>query len=243
METGLRPVRGVQRRVVALADTNPAELRSAARTRASGPTYSTRGLLAVLSTSTKYVQHTEICNCTRMPGGAGILTDVPINSHSFAQVQFFSQMHSHVKQGSDEVVGTGGYKKLRVQAKPVLLEHSPQSGPNRVLVEFGAEQITEMEPAAETPVWARPPHHYSVATQSDAIVEAVRVRGVSPGFGFEECSMKIPPIDAQIAVVIGRLKAQAVGADSRTRVWRHLTMTYSAQEEDGRDQLWKGSHL
>ncbi len=127
-------------------------------------------------------------------------------------------MHSHVEQGSDETVRTGRDKELRIQAKPVPLVHGPESGPNVVPAVLGRKQIAEMNPAAQTPLWVCSPHHYPVGTKGDAIVEAVRVRGVGPSFGFEKRRMKIAPIDADIAVVVRRLKAQTVGAYSATGV-------------------------
>jgi hypothetical protein len=177
------------------------------RTRASGATC-LQELLAVRSTSTKHVQDAEVHHGTRMTGRARIIrADVPINSNPFAEVKSFSQTHSHVEQRSDEIVGTSGYKKLRIQPKPVLLKHGPESGPNGSLVVLGREQIAEMTSASETPVRGGPPQHYSVGTEGDAIVEAVWVRGIGPSFGFEERRMKIAPIDANVTIVIRRLKA------------------------------------
>jgi hypothetical protein len=82
-----------------------------------------------------------------------------------------------------------------------------------------------------------------VGTEGDAIVEAVWVRGIGPSFGFEERRMKIAPIDAKIAIVVGRLKAQTVYAKSTTRVRRRLSARNSAPKDKGSEKLWQRSHL
>ena len=82
-----------------------------------------------------------------------------------------------------------------------------------------------------------------MGTERDAIVEAVWVRRIGPSFGFEERRMKIAPIDANITVVVRRLKAQAVYAKSTTRVRRRLSARNGAPKNKDGEKLWQRSHL
>src|SRR5277367_4052346 len=169
---------------------------------------------------------------------------VDINSDPFAEVEPLFQMHPHVEQRAGQaVVGAGGYQILRVQAKPILLEHSANSGPNRVIVILGCEQLAEMHPASKAPVRRRTKQHDSMSTNGDAICETGGVRGIGAGFGLIEYGTEASPIDANVAIIVWRLKAQAIDAYSATCVRRHLGASESTQEEKGRKKLWKGSHL
>ncbi|HXM24360.1 MAG TPA: hypothetical protein VN948_24100 [Terriglobales bacterium] len=71
-------------------------------------------------------------------------------------------------------------------------------------------------------------HHESVGSNRDAILEAVRVCGICPGFGLEECGARTPPIDSCVHIVVGRLKAQAVCAYTAASIWRYLSAADSA---------------
>ncbi len=104
--------------------------------------------------STEYVQDTEVRDRASATGTRLKIGDVPINSNPLAKIKSFFQMHSHVKQGSDESSGAGGDKKLRIQAEPIPLEQGPQSGPNMFLPILRGEQIAEMNSASKTPVRA-----------------------------------------------------------------------------------------
>src|ERR1700674_33891 len=166
-------------------------------------------LSAVLSTSTKHVQNTEVRNRTHMMRRARLAgVAVRIDSNAFPEVKSFFYVHSHVEQGPGQaVVRTSGYKILRIETKPVLLKHGSRGGPSGMVVVLRREQLAEMNPASEAPMRRCPHHHYSVCTNRGAIFEGLWVRSIRPGLGFEEYGLKIPPIDPSVRVVVRRLKA------------------------------------
>jgi hypothetical protein len=75
-------------------------------------------------------------------------------------------------------------------------------------------------------------HHYSEGTKGGAVVEASWIRSVRTGFAFDEYRTTVPPVHANVAKVVGRLKAKTVNADSSICVGCYLSAAQSAAKDD-----------
>src|SRR5271166_2111184 len=103
----------------------------------------------------KHVENAEVRSRAYMMSGARLIgIAVTVDPNALTEVEPVYQVHTHVEQGSVQgVVRARGYQILRVETKPVSLEHGSQCGPRGMVAVVGGEQFTEMKPASETPVW------------------------------------------------------------------------------------------